>query len=312
MRAMDDWLDIRPRVAGAIAEGRAVVALETSLISHGLPYPDNIETATALEEIVATEGAVPATIGIVAGRAVIGLDEAEMARFAHADADICKVSRRDLAVAMAQRLDGSTTVAGTMICAARAGIRVLATGGIGGVHRGAEATMDISADLTELARSPVAVVCSGAKSILDIAKTLEALETRGVPVVGYGTDRFPAFHVCDGGHDVHARVDTPAEAAAVLAAQDALGLGGGLLFANPIPEEAAIGRAELERWIDRALDEAGAAGVEGGAVTPFLLDRLAEWSGGRALAANKALLRSNAAIGARIAVAVADRARGRE
>ena len=300
---MNGWLDIRPPIAEALAAGRAVVALESSLISHGLPYPDNLETARALEEIVAGEGAVPATIGVVAGRAVVGLSPKEMELFAGAG-DISKVSRRDLAVVLARKEHGATTVAATMICAARAGIGVLATGGIGGVHRGAEVSMDVSADVMELARSPVAVVCSGAKSILDIAKTLEVLETQGVPVVGYRSDRFPAFHARDSGFAVYARADGPAEAAAIVAARSALGLGGGVVIANPVPEESAVDGALLDGWIETALAEAAAEGVAGSELTPFLLERLAERSGGRTLTANKALLRCNAAVAAQIAVAL--------
>ena len=300
---MNDWLDIRPRVAEALEAGTAVVALESSLISHGLPFPDNLETARALEDIVLQEGAVPATVGIVEGCAVIGLGADEMMHFARSD-EISKASRRDLAVALARREHGATTVAATMIFCARAGIRVLATGGIGGVHRGAETTMDISADVMELARSDVAVVCSGAKSILDIAKTLEVLETQGVPVVGYRSDRFPAFHARDSGFRVYARADTPAEAAEIVAARRMLGLGGGVLIANPVPKESAIDGALLEGWIDGALAEAADHGVTGSELTPFLLERLAERSGGRTLAANKALLRCNATLAARIAVAL--------
>lgn len=300
---MNDLLDIRPRVAEALATGKPAVALESSLISHGLPFPDNLETARALEAIVAQEGAVPAIVGVVEGRVVVGLAAGEMEMFAGAD-DIAKVSRRDLAVVLARKEHGATTVAATMICAARAGIRVLATGGIGGVHRGAEVTMDVSADVMELARSEVAVVCSGAKSILDIAKTLEMLETQGVPVVGYRSDRFPAFHARDSGFPVHARADTPEEAAKIVAARRKLGLGGGVVIANPVPEESAIERALLEGWIEAALAQAVAEGVTGGELTPFLLERLADQSGGRTLAANKALLRSNAAVAAQIAVAL--------
>ena len=302
---MSRWLDIRPRISGALEAGRAVVALESSLISHGLPFPDNLETAHRLEDIVTSEGAVPATIGVVEGRVVVGLDSGEIEHFARSD-EVSKVSRRDLAVALAQRRHGATTVAATMICATHAGVRVLATGGIGGVHRGAEHSMDVSADITELARSPVAVVCSGAKSILDIAKTLEVLETQGVPVVGYRTDRFPAFHARDSGHPVLARADSPVEAAGIVAARDALGLGGGVVIANPVPRDAAIDIAVLDGWIETALAEAAAEGAAGGALTPFLLGRLAEMSGGRTLAANKALLASNAALAASVAIALGE------
>jgi pseudouridine-5'-phosphate glycosidase len=246
---------------------------------------------------------VPATVGIVAGRVVIGLSDADLELFARSD-QISKVSRRDLAVVLARKEHGATTVAGSMICAARAGIRVLATGGIGGVHRGAEITMDVSADISELARSGVAVVCSGAKSILDIGKTLEVLETHGVPVIAYRSDRFPAFHARDSGYPIHTRVDTPEAAAAIVAAQLQSGLGGGVVIANPIPEQSAIESARLDGWIETALAEAGAEGVGGGALTPFVLDRLAGLSRGRTLDANKALLGSNAALAAQIAVAL--------
>ena len=298
-------LDIAPTVAAALAEGRPVVALESSLIAHGLPRPRNLEVARALEAAVAAEGAVPATIAVRRGRVRVGCEEADLESLAH-EVGIAKVSRANLATVLAAGEDGATTVAGTMMCAAAAGIRVLATGGIGGVHRGAERTFDVSADLTELARTGVAVVCNGAKSILDLPKTLEVLETLGVPVLGLNTDRFPAFHARDSGLPLEAALDGPAAVAEVLHQRAALGLAGGVVIANPIPEAHAIASAELERWIEQAHAEAAERGVSGAALTPFLLGRLAEFSDGRTVEANVALVEHNAALAARIAVALGE------
>jgi pseudouridine-5'-phosphate glycosidase len=299
-------IQVLPRVADALAAGRAVVALESSLISHGLPSPDNLETARAMEAAVEAAGATPATIGICAGRVYVGCDDALLTHLAQAK-DIHKVSRRDLAAVIARDGDGGTTVAATMFCAAKVGIAVLATGGIGGVHRGAEATWDVSADLTELGRTPVAVVCSGAKSILDLPKTVEALETASVPVIGYGTHVLPAFHARDSGLTLDASVETPEAAAEIIVQHRALGLESGIVFANPVPETDAIPKDALDSWIDQAQAEASAHGVWGKALTPFLLDRIAALSGGRTLVANKALLQHNATVGAQIAVALARR-----
>lgn len=301
---MIDGVDIAPHVAEALAHGGPVVALESTIISHGLPWPDNLETARALGETITREGAVPATIAVKGGRLIVGCDDAHLEELARGDG-IRKVSRRDFAGVVAQSGDGATTVAGTMIVAAMAGIPIMATGGIGGVHRGAADTFDISADLAELSRTSVAVVCSGAKSILDLPKTLEVLETNGVPVIGFGTNRFPAFHCRDSGLRVEARADTPEEAARIIAAQSRLGLGGGLLIANPVPAADEIAMVELDTWVAAANDKAKAAGISGKDVTPYVLDHLANLSDGRTIKTNMALVKNNAAVAARIAVAMA-------
>ncbi len=306
---MTELLDIRPEVAAALGEGRPVVALETTVLAHGLPPPHNLETARAMERAVRAAGAVPATLGLIGGRVRVGLDAAELARFADPDERPAKVSHRDLGPVLAASGLGATTVAATLACAARAGIRLLATGGIGGVHRSGPAggadRLDVSADLTELARAPVAVVCAGAKAVLDLPRTLEVLETQGVPVLGYGCDEFPAFYARRSGLRLEARVDTPMAAAAALRAHWRLGLPGGLVIAVPPPAASALDVEELEPWIGQALAEAAAQGVAGQAVTPFLLARLAALSAGRTLAANTALLVHNARIGGEIAVALA-------
>ena len=294
-----------------------IIALESTVISHGLPYPHNLRLALRLEEIVREHGAVPATIGILRGEIVVGLHRAEIEHLATAP-DVRKVSRSDLPVVVARQLDGATTVASTAWAAHRAGIQVFATGGIGGVHRAgsgqAEAgsdrqrpgasflATDISADLPELAQTPVIVVCSGAKAILDLLATLEWLETHGVTVVGYGTDRFPAFYNRDSGLKVDVRADTPEEVAALFRAQRALGLPAGLLVAVPVPAEAELPAAEMDRAIERALGEAEAQGVKGKALTPFLLARVSALTGEASLAANLALLENNARVAAEIAV----------
>ena len=298
---MHDALDLNDEVAAALADGRPVVALESTLIAHGLPHPRNLQTAWQVASLVRAGGAVPATVGIIGGRIKVGLNRDEIERLA---AGAAKVSRADMAPVLARRGLGATTVAATMVCAALAGIRVLVTGGIGGVHRGGEASLDVSADLGELARRQVAVVCAGAKSILDLGRTLEVLETEGVPVIGYRTDTFPSFHVRDSGLELAARVDTPGEAASVMEAQWRLGLGG-LVFAAPVPEEAALDAAEVERLVAHAEAEAAMHGVAGRALTPYLLERLAELSGGRTVAANISLIENNASIGAAIAAAYA-------
>jgi pseudouridine-5'-phosphate glycosidase len=301
---MDGYLDIRAEVARALDAGRPVVALESSLISHGLPRPRNLATARRLEAVAREEGAVPATVALLDGRLRVGLSDAEIEDLATAEG-VAKVSRRNLAAVLAGKGRGAATVAATAAAAALAGIRVFATGGIGGVHRGGEASLDVSADLGALARSPVAVVSAGAKSILDLERTLEVLETWGVPVVGYRTDDFPAFFSHSSGLALEARVDTPEAAAELMRAHWGLGLTGGLLFANPIPKDAAVEPEVLETWMAAALAEAAARGVSGKAVTPFLLERLNRQSGGRTLDANVALLEHNARIGARIAAAYA-------
>jgi pseudouridine-5'-phosphate glycosidase len=299
---MNSYLDVRPEIADALAAGRPVVALESTVISHGLPRPQNLETARKMDAAVRDEGAVPATIGLLEGRLIVGLSRAEIELLAGAER-VAKVSRRDLAAVLNSRQPGATTVAATMIIAAQAGIRVFATGGIGGVHRGAQNTFDISADLPELARTPVAVVCSGAKVILDLPRTLELLETLGVPVVGYSTSDFPVFFVQESGLALDARVDTPLEAARLIAMHWALGLNLGIIICNPPPARSALPRKQVESLIEAALNSAEAAGIQGKAVTPYLLDHLARASGGKTLETNIALLINNARVAAQIAVA---------
>ncbi len=294
-------LDIAPAVAAALADGRAVVALESTIITHGMPWPQNLETAQSVEAAVTAEGAVPATIAVLDGVLRVGLTDGQLRDIA-SRTDAAKASRRDLSAVVARGQTAGTTVAATMFLAARAGIPIFATGGIGGVHRGAEDTFDISADLIELGRSRVAVVCAGAKSILDIPKTLEVLETQGVSVVGYGTDFFPAFYARSSGQRLEHRFDSPAALAALLAAHARLDLPGGILIANPVPEADALPADEIEAIIARAVAEAAAQGVAKKAVTPFLLGRIVELTGGRSLAANIALIRNNARLAARVAV----------
>ncbi len=295
---------IAPEVAKALAERRPVVALESTIITHGMPWPDNAEAARAVEAVVRSEGAVPATIAVLDGVIHVGLDDARMERLAQAKG-VMKLSRADLAFAVSARRNGATTVAATMICAHRAGIAVFATGGIGGVHRGVERTLDISADLDEFARTPVAVVCAGAKALLDLPRTLEYLETRGVPVVCVGSDQFPAFWSRSSGLPAPLRLDSAAEIAGFMAARTRLGIEGGVVVANPIPAEAEIPTAEMERHIAEALAQAEAEGISGKAVTPFLLSRILTLTAGRSLTANIALVRSNAALAARLAGALA-------
>lgn len=297
-------LDVAPDVAAALARGGAVVALESTIISHGMPYPENLTTARGVEAVVREHGAQPATIALVDGRVRIGLDDDALERLA-ATGDVAKASRRDLAVLTARRATAGTTVAATMYLAHLAGISVFATGGIGGVHRGGERSFDVSADLTELGMTPVTVVCAGAKSILDLPKTLEVLETEGVPVIGVGTDEFPAFFSRSSGLPVPHRVDSAAELAAVVTAQRALGLRGGILVANPIPAADEVPAAEIGARIEEAIADAERAGVAGKDVTPYLLARITELTGGRSLAANVALIRNNAALAAELATALA-------
>jgi len=297
------FLDIAPNVQTALAGGKAVVALESTIITHGMPHPQNVATAREVEAVVRENGAVPATIAIIEGRIKIGLSDAELDWLGTAK-DVMKLSRADLPYAVASRRHGATTVAATMICAHLAGIRVFATGGIGGVHQGVETTMDISADLDELARTPVAVVCAGAKAILDLPRTLEYLETRGVPVVGYGTDRFPAFWSRTSELPVPLRLDTPEAIADLIRTKEALGLGGGVLVANPVPSTDEIPADEMSGFINAAISEAKARGVSGKAVTPYLLSTLFEQTGGRSLATNIALVKNNAALAARLAASL--------
>lgn len=298
------FLDIAPNVQTALAAGEAVVALESTIITHGMPHPQNVVTAREVEAVVRENGAVPATIAIIEGRIKIGLSDAELDWLGTAK-DVMKLSRADLPYAVASRRHGATTVAATMICAHLAGIRVFATGGIGGVHQGVETTMDISADLDELARTPVAVVCAGAKAILDLPRTLEYLETRGVPVVGYGTDRFPAFWSRTSELPVPLRLDTPEAIADLIRTKEALGLNGGVLVANPVPSADEIPADEMSAFINDAIADAKARGVSGKAVTPFLLSTIFEKTGGRSLATNIALVKNNAALAARLAASLA-------
>lgn len=295
---MDQYLDIKPEVAEALAAGRPVVALESTIISHGMPWPQNAETAFAVEDVIRAHGAVPATVAVIGGRLKAGLEKEEIEYLAKKGQAVTKASRRDLPVLCARGEDGATTVAATMIVAALAGIQVFATGGIGGVHRGAEVTMDISADLEELARTPVLVVCAGAKSILDLGLTLEYLETKGVPVCGYQTDELPAFYTRVSGFGVDFRADTPAQLAAAFAAQRALGYPGGMLCTNPIPEEYSMDPAVINAAIDQAVAESVAQGVKGKKVTPFLLARVKELTGGDSLESNIQLVLNNAALAA--------------
>ncbi len=302
---MNEYLDVSSEVREALDAGRPVVALESTIISHGMPYPQNRETAFAVQRTVRENGAIPATIAVLAGRLKAGLSEAEIEQLARKGREVTKVSRRDLPFVVARRGDGATTVAGTMIVAALAGIRFFATGGIGGVHRGAERSFDVSADLEELAATEVAVICAGAKSILDLGLTLEYLETRGVPVVGYGTDELPAFYSRSSGFPLEYRLDSPQEVAEMLRAKWHIGLTGGAIIANPISEEFAMDPAVINRAIDQALREAEEHRVKGKEMTPFLLARIVEITGGDSLASNIALVLSNAALAARIAVAYA-------
>lgn len=296
-------LHVHDEVADALSAGRAVVALESTIISHGFPYPQNAESARTCEQVIREEGAVPATIAVIDGVIRVGLTDDQIEFLATAD-DIVKCSRRDLAAVCAKKASGATTVAATMITAAMAGIRLFATGGIGGVHRGAQETFDISADLEEFARTPVAVVCAGPKSILDIPLTLEYLETAGIPVIGYGTDDLPAFYLRRSGLSVDYRMDTPEEVAALLRAQHDLALKSGVLIANPIPEDAALQLELIDPQIEQALQEAAAQGIHGKATTPFLLDRLYRATQGKSVEANRALVRNNCRVAAQIAVAL--------
>lgn len=294
-------LEITPAVSDALSARRSVVALESTIITHGMPYPQNVETALGVEAVVHGEGATPATIALIGGRIRVGLSADEIDRLGQAKRAV-KASRRDLSAVIAAKADAGTTVAATMAIAALAGIELFATGGIGGVHRGAETTFDISADLVELARSPVAVVCAGCKSILDIAKTLEFLETQGVPVIGYRTDEFPAFFARSSGYSIDHRFDSAAEIATVIRMERKLNSASGILIANPVPEDDGLDGPEIEQRIAEAVREAEQAGVARKAVTPYLLKRINELSGGKSLTANIALIRNNAALAGKVAV----------
>ena len=299
--SLNKYLDVSPEVAEAIAAGKPVVALESTIISHGMPYPQNVETALKVESIIRENGAVPATIAILGGRLKAGLTPEEIEYLGKKGHEVTKASRRDLAVLVSKGADGATTVTTTMMIAYMAGIRIFATGGIGGVHRGAETTMDISADLEELAQTPVMVVCAGAKSILDLGLTLEYLETHGVPVIGYGTKELPAFYTRKSGFSVDYELDSPAELASAFKASQDMGLKGGMLVTNPIPEEFSMDPAVINKAIDEAIAEANAQGIHGKESTPFLLAKVKEITGGDSLDANIHLVFNNARLAAQTA-----------
>ena len=302
---MNRYLDVAPEVQAALDGGKPVVALESTIISHGMPYPKNVETALLVEQTIRDNGAVPATIAVIGGRLKAGLSREEIEYLGKTGRGVAKASRRDLPALVARGADGATTVTTTMIIAHMAGIQVFATGGIGGVHRGAETTMDISADLEELAQTPVMVICAGAKSILDLGLTLEYLETKGVPVIGYGTEELPAFYTRQSGFGVDYRVDSPEELAAMFLAQRALGYRGGMLVTNPIPEAYSMDKAVIDAAIGQALREAEAAGVKGKEVTPFLLAKVVELTGGDSLESNIQLVLNNARLAAKTAAQIA-------
>jgi len=300
---MQAFLQFSPEVQAARAAGKPIVALESTIISHGMPYPQNVQTAREVEGVIRDAGAVPATIAIIDGKICIGLSDEQLEVLGSAG-DALKVSRRDLAYVLAQKKLGATTVAATMICAKLAGIEVFVTGGIGGVHRGAETSFDISADLQELARTSVAVVCAGVKSILDIGLTLEYLETHGVPVLSVGQPDFPAFFTRDSGYQADFQIDSADEQARFIRTKWQLGLEGGVVVSNPVPASMAMQNGEIDGIIAQALGDADAQGVKGKAVTPFLLARIKELTGGRSLATNIALVKHNALVGAQLAVAL--------
>jgi pseudouridine-5'-phosphate glycosidase len=300
---MQSFLLFSPEVAAAREAGKPIVALESTIISHGMPYPQNVQTAREVEQVIRDAGAVPATIAIIDGRICVGLSD-EQLELLGSSPSAMKVSRRDLPYVLAQGKLGATTVAATMICAHLAGIDVFVTGGIGGVHRGAETSFDISADLQELAHTSVAVVCAGVKSILDIGLTLEYLETHGVPVVSVGQPGFPAFFTRESGFKADFQLDSAQEQADFIRTKWRLGLAGGVVVSNPVPLDAAMPKDEIDRITGQALAEAGEQGVSGKAVTPFLLDRIKQLTGGRSLATNIALVKHNAQVGARLAVAL--------
>lgn len=301
---MNRNLQISPKVQKALDEGRPVIALESTIISHGMPYPQNVETALLCERTARENGAEPATIAVIGGKLCAGLTEEQIEYLGKAGTNVAKASRRDLPMLVARGADGATTVAATMIIAAMAGIRVFATGGVGGVHRGAETTMDISADLDELANTPVAVVCAGAKSILDLGLTLEYLETKGVPVIGYGTDELPAFYTRQSGFGVDYRMDAPEEIAAAIRAQREMEYPGGMLITNPIPEEYSMDKSRIDAAIQQALREADEQGVKGKKITPFLLARIKDLTGGDSLASNIQLVLNNVRLASKIAAAL--------
>ena len=301
--AENEWLDIAPEVQDALRDGQPVVALESTIICHGMPHPKNVETALAVEQAVRDHEAVPATIAILKGRLKVGLDISQINDLGIKGKNVIKSSRRDIPFLVARKKDGATTVAATMIIAAMAGVRVFATGGIGGVHRDVEATMDISADLEELSRTDVAVVCAGIKSVLDIGRTLEYLETHGVPVVGYQTDVLPAFYTRDSGFPVDYRIDSPEEAAAAMRARWAMHISGGMVVANPVPEAYSMDPVEIDKVIGEAIDQMNVEGITGKDTTPYLLSRIAEQTEGDSLDTNIQLVLNNARLAAQIAVA---------
>ena len=295
-------IKVAEEVKKALAEGKAVVALESTIISHGMPYPQNVETALRVEEEVRKNGAVPATIAIIDGVPTVGCNREEIEKLGKAGLTVTKVSRRDIPIVIAKGLNGATTVASTMILAEKAGVKIFATGGIGGVHRGAEKTMDISADLDELSKTNVTVVCAGAKSILDLNLTMEYLETKGVAVIGYGTDELPAFFTRESGIKVGYRMDTPKEIAESMKAKEDMGLEGGMLVTNPIPKEYSMDAKVIGEAIDKAVKEAEDLGVKGKDITPFLLDKIQKKTGGDSLASNIQLVLNNARLASQIAV----------
>ena len=295
-------IKVAEEVKKALAEGKAVVALESTIISHGMPYPQNVETALRVEEEVRKNGAVPATIAIIDGLPTVGCNREEIEKLGKAGLTVTKVSRRDIPIVIAKGLNGATTVASTMIFAEKAGVKIFATGGIGGVHRGAEKTMDISADLDELSKTNVTVVCAGAKSILDLNLTMEYLETKGVAVIGYVTDELPAFFTRESGIKVGYRMDTPKEIAESMKAKEDMGLEGGMLVTNPIPEEYSMDVEVIGEAIDKAVKEAEEKGVKGKDITPFLLDKIQKITGGNSLASNIQLVLNNARLASQIAV----------
>ena len=301
------YLSISPEVQEALKAGKPVVALESTIISHGMPYPQNVETALKVEQTIRENGAVPATIAIIGGQLKAGCTPEEIEYLGKKGQAVIKASRRDLPVLIARKADGATTVTTTMIIAAMAGIKVFATGGIGGVHRGAQQTFDISADLEELAQTPVMVVCAGAKSILDLGLTLEYLETKGVPVIGYGTEELPAFYTRHSGFKVDYRIDTPEELAAAFKAKIDCGLKGGMLVTNPIPEEFSMPKEVIDKAIDQALREMDEAGIHGKQCTPFLLAKVKDLTGGESLASNIQLVLNNARLAAKTAKALCEK-----
>ncbi len=304
MAHYNKYLDVAPEVEKALSEGRPVVALESTIISHGMPYPQNVQTALAVEKIVRDNGAVPATIAILGGRLKVGISEKEIDYLGKKGTDVIKTSRRDVPVLVAKKEDGAATVATTMLIAELAGVQVFATGGIGGVHRGAEVTMDISADLEELAMTPVLVICAGAKAILDLGLTLEYLETKGVPVIGYQTEELPAFYTRESGFSVDYRLDTPEEIADAWTTKRELGMKGGMLVTNPIPEEYSMDAAYINKCIDEAVEEAKEKGIKGKETTPFLLAKVKDITGGDSLDANIQLVYNNAKLAAKVATEI--------